>query len=60
MHTDNNKKDMLILGKDPVQGLGDTILNAEKEYSINFTKREKKIVVVFIDMEATVIYLSME
>ena len=34
---DNRKKDILILGKGPTQGLEHT-LSAEKTYSINFTK----------------------
>ena len=34
---DNRKKDIFILGKGPTQGLEHT-LNAEKMYSINFTK----------------------
>ena len=34
---DNRKKDILILGKEPTQGL-EHILSAEKLYSINFTK----------------------
>ena len=36
--TDNKKKDILILGKGPTQGLGEHSLSAEKMYSINFTK----------------------
>ena len=35
---DNRKKDIFILGKGPRQGLEHT-LNAEKMYSINFTKK---------------------
>ena len=35
---DNRKKDILILGKGPTQGLQHTI-SAEKMYSINFTKK---------------------
>ena len=38
---DNWKKDILILGKDPTQGLEHT-LSAEKMYSINFTEQNKK------------------
>ena len=38
---DNRKKDILILGKGPTQGLEDT-LSAEKLYSINFTKKNTK------------------
>ena len=36
-HIGNKKKDILILGKGPAQGLEHT-LAAEKLYSINFTK----------------------
>ena len=39
--TDNRKKDILILGKGPTQGLKST-RSAEKMYSINFTKKNKK------------------
>ena len=35
VHVDNKKKDILILGKDPTQGLEHT-LTAEKMYLINF------------------------
>ena len=41
LHIDNNKKDILILGKGPTQGLEQT-LTAEKLYSINFTKGNTK------------------
>ena len=40
-HIDNKKKEILILGKDPAQGLEHT-LTAEKLYSINFTKENTK------------------
>ena len=39
---DNKKKDILILGKGPTQGLNDTTLTAEKEYAINFKEQQKK------------------
>ena len=38
---DNKKKDILILGKDPTQGVEHT-LTAEKLYSVNFTKENTK------------------
>ena len=38
---DNRKKDILILGRGPTQGLEHT-LSAEKMYSINFTVTKKK------------------
>ena len=41
IHIDNNKKDILVLGRGPTQGLEST-LNAEKMYSINFTVTKKK------------------
>ena len=40
-HIDNKKKDILVLGKGPTQGLEHT-LTAEKMYSINFTITKKK------------------
>ena len=41
VHIDNKKKDILILGKGPTQGLEHT-LTAEKMYSINFTEKNKR------------------
>ena len=38
---DNKKKDILVLGKGPTQGL-EHALTAEKMYSINFTVTKKK------------------
>ena len=38
---DNRKKEILILGKGPTQGYEHT-LNAERFYSISFTKKKKK------------------
>ena len=40
-HIDNNKKDILVLGKGPTQELEHTI-TAEKMYSINFTVTKNK------------------
>ena len=37
-HVDNKKKDTLILGDGPTQGLDSTKLTAEKMHSINFTE----------------------
>ena len=39
---DNRKKDILVLGKGPTQGL-ESMLSAEKMYPINFTKKNTKI-----------------
>ena len=40
-HTDNKKKDILVLRKGPTQGLEHT-LTVEKKYSIDFTVTNKK------------------
>ena len=40
-HIDNKKKDILVLGRGPTQGLEHTP-TAEKMYSINFTVTKKK------------------
>ena len=42
VHIDNKIKDILILGKDPTQGLDDTVLTAEAQYSINFSRSNRK------------------
>ena len=41
IHIDNKKKEILIPGRGPTQGLEST-LTAEKMYSINFTVTKKK------------------
>ena len=41
IHVDNKKKDILVLGRGPTQGLEST-LTAEKMYSINFTVTKNK------------------
>ena len=41
IHIDNKRKDILILGLGPTQGLGENSLTAEKMYSINFTVAKK-------------------
>ena len=54
-HIDNKKKDILVLGIGPTQGLEHT-LTAEKIYSINFTVTDIKFC---ITMGQIVIYLWM-
>ena len=41
VHANNKTKNILVLGKDFVQGLGNTTIYAEKLYSINFTESNK-------------------
>ena len=47
VHANYKTKNILILGEGHTQGLDDTILTAKKKYSINFTKRNKKILFKF-------------
>ena len=42
VHVDNKGKDILVLGKGPMQGLGEHSLTAEKMYSVNFTDNGEK------------------
>ena len=42
-HANNKTKNILVLGKDSVQGLDNTTIYAEKFYSINFTENNKKL-----------------
>ena len=43
VHVDNKKKDILILGQGPTQGLDDITLAPEKMYSINVTATRKNM-----------------
>ena len=47
MHIDNKKKEILILGKGPTQGLDDTTLTTEAQYSINFSRSNRKFCLSF-------------
>ena len=38
VHIDNKKKEILVLGKGPTQGLNDVKITGEAEYSINFSR----------------------
>ena len=42
VHANNKTKNILVLGKDFIQGLDNTAIYAEKLYSINFTKTNTK------------------
>ena len=42
VHANNKTKNILVLGKDFVQALENTVIDAEKSYSINFTENNKK------------------
>ena len=42
VHVDDKGKDILILGKGPMQGLSEHSLTAKKIYSVNFTDHRKK------------------
>ena len=57
-HIDNKKKDILVLGIGPTQGLEHT-LTAEKMYSINFTEKNTTFC-LSLHYKQIVICLSME
>ena len=42
MHVYNKKKDIVVLGEGPTQGLDDTAITAEGEHSINFSRSQRK------------------
>ena len=50
IHIDNKKKDILVLGRGPTQGLEST-LTAEKMYSVNFTVTKRNFALAYILME---------
>ena len=64
VHIDNKGKDILILGIGPTQGLDDTTLTAEAQYSINFSISNRKFYLImhyngrssFLFLNATKIY----
>ena len=41
-HANNKKNNILVLGKDFIQGINNTTIYTEKMYSINFTENNKK------------------
>ena len=43
VHIDMQKKDLLVLGEDPSQGLDDTTITTETEYFLSFTKSNRKL-----------------
>ena len=55
-HTDNKKKDILVLGIGSTQGLEYT-LTGEKIYSISFTVIKKKFCLSLLTMEQIIIFL---
>ena len=42
VHANNKNKDILILGKGQTQELDNTTLTAKAEYSVNFSRSERK------------------
>ena len=64
VHINNKNKDILILGEEPTQGLGETALIAEAKYPINMTQPRKRFVLSldynernsFLYINATKIY----
>ena len=60
VHIDNMGKDTLILGKGPTQGLDDTTLTVEAQYSVTLSRYQDQTEnKVFIIMGATAFYFLM-
>ena len=51
-HIDNKKKDILVFREGPTQGLEHT-LTAEKMYSINFTVKKKKEILLKLTLQGS-------
>ena len=43
VHANNKKNNIVVLGKDFIQGINDTAIYSEKIYSINFTENNKSL-----------------
>ena len=43
VHSNNKGKDILIFGKDPIKRLDDALLTAEAQYSISFSRSNRKL-----------------
>ena len=64
LHIDNKKKDILVLGTGPTQRLDNTMLSAEAQYLIDFSRPNKKFCLTlhynishsFLFVKATKIY----
>ena len=64
LHIDNKKKDILVLGEGPTQGLHDPTLAAETAHPINFKQPNKRFILSlhyngsngFLFVNATKIY----
>ena len=52
-------KNILVFGKGPKQGLDNTTITAEAEYSINYSRLKKNYVYVFILMKSIFFYFIM-
>ena len=57
VHANNKSKDILILSKGRTKELGNTSLTAEAEYSVTFSRSERKFWLSLHIMEATAFYL---
>ena len=47
IHINNRTKNILVPGKDFIQGLGNTKIYAEKMYSINFTENNNQLFICY-------------
>ena len=57
-HTDNRKKNTLVIGEGPADGLEDTAITVEAKYLVNISKSRKRIG-VYMAMQQRVFCMSM-
>ena len=60
VHTDHRKKDILIQGKVPTNGLDDITVTVEAEYYTNFSDQQWKFCLLYTIMEVTDFCLLIE
>ena len=58
LYVDNKGKDILILGESLTQGLDDTTLTAEAQYSFNFSRSNREFCLTCIIMGAAVFFVN--
>ena len=53
-HFDNKKEVILVIDKSPTQGIDDTAITTDVEFSINFSRSQRKFCLSLYLMEAKV------
>ena len=59
VHATNRANNIYVMGKEFIQGINDTTIDAEELFHNNFTEHGVKFVLIYITMVIIVIYLLM-